>query len=77
VAPADEVRAPLAIKALLAFFMESTFLGLWIFGWDRLPGRVHAASMWLVAIGTIGSFGSLASRGTAEFRFTFMPVAAW
>jgi cytochrome d ubiquinol oxidase subunit I len=44
--------APLAIEALLAFFLESTFLGLWIFGWDRLSGRVHNACMWLTAIGT-------------------------
>ena len=48
----DVFGAPLAIEGLLAFFMESTFLGLWIFGWDRLPKRVHAACMWLVAIGT-------------------------
>ncbi|HTR94800.1 MAG TPA: cytochrome ubiquinol oxidase subunit I [Trebonia sp.] len=45
--------APLAIEALLAFFLESTFLGLWIFGWDRLPGRVHVACMWIAATGTL------------------------
>jgi cytochrome bd ubiquinol oxidase subunit I len=45
--------APLAIEALLAFFMESTFLGLWIFGWDRLPPKVHAATMWIAATGTL------------------------
>ena len=33
----DIFGAPLAIEGLLAFFLESTFLGLWIFGWDRLP----------------------------------------
>ncbi|NUR93810.1 MAG: cytochrome ubiquinol oxidase subunit I, partial [Kribbellaceae bacterium] len=44
--------APLAIEGLLAVFLESTFLGLWIFGWDRLPKKVHLASIWLVAIGT-------------------------
>ena len=44
--------APLAFEALLAFFMESTFLGLWIFGWDRLSGRLHNLCMWLVAFGT-------------------------
>ena len=44
--------APLAIEALLAFFLESTFLGLWIFGWDRLPARLHNACMWIVAVGT-------------------------
>ena len=45
--------APLAIEALLAFFLESTFLGLWIFGWDRLPARVHVACMWIAATGTL------------------------
>ncbi len=45
--------APLAIEALLAFFLESTFLGLWIFGWDRLPPRVHNACMWIAATGTL------------------------
>ena len=39
----DVFGAPLAIEALLAFFLESTFLGLWIFGWDRLPKKVHLA----------------------------------
>jgi len=45
--------APLAIEALLAFFLESTFLGLWIFGWDRLGPRLHAACIWLAATGTL------------------------
>ncbi|MGK2348781.1 cytochrome ubiquinol oxidase subunit I [Actinomyces sp. W5033] len=44
--------APLAFEALLAFFMESTFLGLWIFGWDRLSGRLHNLCIWMVALGT-------------------------
>ncbi|MGE3275538.1 MAG: cytochrome ubiquinol oxidase subunit I [Vicinamibacterales bacterium] len=48
----DVFGAPLAIEALLAFFLESTFLGLWIFGWERLPKRLHLASIWLVAIGS-------------------------
>jgi cytochrome d ubiquinol oxidase subunit I len=48
----DVFGAPLAIEALLAFFMESTFLGVWIFGWDRLPKTIHAATFWLVAIGS-------------------------
>ena len=39
----DVFGAPLAMEGLLAFFLESTFLGLWIFGWDRLPKRVHLA----------------------------------
>jgi cytochrome d ubiquinol oxidase subunit I len=48
----DIFGAPLALEALLAFFLESTFLGLWIFGWDRLPKKVHLLSVWLVAIGS-------------------------
>lgn len=41
---------PLAVEALVSFFMESTFLGIWIFGWNRLPKKVHLACIWLVAI---------------------------
>jgi cytochrome d ubiquinol oxidase subunit I len=48
----DVFGAPLAVEALLAFFLESTFLGVWIFGWERLSPRAHAWAMWLVAIGT-------------------------
>jgi cytochrome d ubiquinol oxidase subunit I len=48
----DVFGAPLALEALLAFFLESTFLGLWIFGWDRLPKKAHLLSVWLVAIGS-------------------------
>src|SRR6201992_353766 len=49
----DIFGAPLAIEGLLAFFLESTFLGLWIFGWNRLPKKVHLATIWLASIGTI------------------------
>lgn len=49
----DIFGAPLAIEALLAFFLESVFLGVWIFGWDRLPRGLHLASIWLVAIGAV------------------------
>jgi len=49
----DIFGAPLAMEGLLAFFLESTFLGLWIFGWDRLPRRIHLACVWLVAFGTL------------------------
>ena len=49
----DIFGAPLAIEGLLAFFLESTFLGLWIFGWDKLPRGLHAGCMWLVHIGTL------------------------
>ena len=48
----DIFGAPLAIEALLAFFLESTFIGIWIFGWDRISPKLHAAAMWLVAIGS-------------------------
>ena len=49
----DVFGAPLAMEGLLAFFLESTFLGLWIFGWDRLPKRVHLATIWAAAFGTM------------------------
>lgn len=49
----DVFGAPLAIEALLAFFLESTFLGLWIFGWERLPKKIHLAAIWAAAIGTM------------------------
>ena len=48
----DIFGAPLAIEALLAFFMESTFLGVWIFGEGKIPEKVHLASIWLAAIGS-------------------------
>jgi cytochrome d ubiquinol oxidase subunit I len=44
--------APLAIEGLAAFFLEATFLGVWIFGWNRLSPRVHLATIWLAALGT-------------------------
>ena len=49
----DIFGAPLAVEGLVAFFLESTFLGLWIFGWDRLSPRLHVATAWLVSLGTI------------------------
>jgi len=48
----DIFGAPLAIEGLMAFFLESTFVGLFIFGWDRLPKLGHLAVTWLVAIGS-------------------------
>jgi cytochrome d ubiquinol oxidase subunit I len=48
----DVFGVPLAIEALLAFFLESTFLGIWIFGWDRISKGLHLATIWLVAIGS-------------------------
>jgi len=44
--------APLAMEGLAAFFLESTFLGLWLFGWDKLSRRVHLLTIWLVAVGS-------------------------
>ncbi len=44
--------APLAMEGLGAFFLESTFLGLWLFGWDKLPRRVHLATIWAVSLGS-------------------------
>jgi cytochrome d ubiquinol oxidase subunit I len=49
----DIFGAPLALEGLLAFFLESTFLGLWIFGWDRLGPKLHLAMIWLAASGTV------------------------
>jgi cytochrome d ubiquinol oxidase subunit I len=49
----DIFGAPLALEALIAFFLESTFLGLWIFGWDRLSKGVHLVTIWLASIGTV------------------------
>jgi cytochrome d ubiquinol oxidase subunit I len=51
----DIFGAPLAMEGLLAFFLESTFLGLWIFGWDRLSRKMHVATIWMAAFGTLFS----------------------
>jgi cytochrome d ubiquinol oxidase subunit I len=48
----DIFGAPLAIEALLAFYLESVFLGIWIFGWDRVSKRLHAVVIWMVALGS-------------------------
>jgi cytochrome bd ubiquinol oxidase subunit I len=58
----DVFGAPLAMEGLLAFFLESTFLGLWIFGWGRLSPRLHLATIWLAAIGSnVSAFFILAA----------------
>ena len=49
----DVFGAPLAMEGLAAFFLESTFLGVWVFGWGRLKPSMHLASIWLVAIGAM------------------------
>ncbi len=48
----DIFGAPLAMEGLIAFFLESTFIGLWIFGWGRLSPRLHLLTIWLTAVGT-------------------------
>ncbi len=48
----DVFGAPLAFEGLLAFFLEATFIGLWIFGWNRLSPKVHLLTIWATAIGT-------------------------
>ncbi len=45
--------APLAMEGLAAFFLESTFLGLWLFGWDKLPRLVHLLTIWAVSLGSV------------------------
>src|ERR1044072_6536767 len=51
----DVFGAPLAMEGLAAFFLESVFLGVWLFGWDRLSRWVHLATIWAVAVGGVGS----------------------
>ena len=47
----DVFGAPLAMEGLAAFFLESTFLGLWLFGWNVLPPRIHLLTIWLMFAG--------------------------
>ncbi|MCI2958806.1 cytochrome ubiquinol oxidase subunit I [Agromyces atrinae] len=49
----DVFGAPLALEGLLAFFFEATFIGLWIFGWDKLPRKLHLATIWATAVGSV------------------------
>ena len=49
----DVFGAPLALEGLLAFFLEASFIGLWIFGWDKLPRGIHLATIWATAVGSI------------------------
>ncbi len=51
----DIFGAPLAMEGLLAFFLESTFLGIWIFGWDKLSKKMHLATIWMASFGTLFS----------------------
>lgn len=51
----DVFGAPLAFEGITAFFLEATFIGLWIFGWDKLPKGLHLATIWLTTVGSIAS----------------------
>jgi cytochrome d ubiquinol oxidase subunit I len=51
----DVFGAPLAFEGITAFFLEATFIGLWIFGWDKLPKGLHLATIWLTAVGSVAS----------------------
>jgi cytochrome bd ubiquinol oxidase subunit I len=51
----DIFGAPLAMEGLFAFFLEATFIGVWIFGWNRVSKGVHLAAAWLTSIATIAS----------------------
>jgi cytochrome d ubiquinol oxidase subunit I len=58
----DIFGAPLAMEALTAFYLESVFIGVWIFGWDRISPKLHLASIWLVAFATnLSAFWILAA----------------
>ena len=48
----DIFGAPLAIEATVAFFLESVFIGVWVFGWSKISRNMHAASIWIVAVAT-------------------------
>ncbi|KUE79394.1 cytochrome d terminal oxidase subunit 1 [Aeromonas schubertii] len=75
----DIFGAPLAIEGLMAFFLESTFVGMFFFGWDRLSKTQHLAATWLMALGTnLSALWILVANGWmqnpvgAEFNFESM-----
>jgi cytochrome d ubiquinol oxidase subunit I len=49
----DIFGSPLAMEGLIAFFLESTFIGVWVFGWGRISSKLHLLAAWLTAIGTV------------------------
>jgi len=72
----DIFGAPLAVEALMAFFMESTFLGVWIFGWDRAPKKLHLASIWLAALGSnLSALWILLANGFMQHPVGFDPAS--
>src|SRR5256885_676499 len=73
----DIFGAPLAFEGLIAFFFESTFIGLWIFGWSRLPRLVHLACIWVVAIAAVvGLFFTGDTQGKLMFVQQSMKMAS-
>ncbi len=73
----DVFGAPLAMEGILAFFLESTFLGLWIFGWDKLSRRTHLACLWAAAIGTnLSAFFILAANSWMQHPVGYVLDAA-
>ena len=68
----DVFGAPLAIEAMIAFFLEATFIGLWIFGWDRLPKLAHLVSIWMVGLATnLSAFFILAANSWMQHPVGF------
>ncbi|MDX2376858.1 cytochrome ubiquinol oxidase subunit I [Microbacterium sp. LRZ72] len=72
----DVFGAPLAFEGLMAFFFEATFIGLWIFGWDRLPRLLHLLSMWMVVLGsTLSAYFILAANAFMQNPVGFQMAA--
>jgi cytochrome d ubiquinol oxidase subunit I len=60
----------LAIEATVAFFLESTFLAVWVFGWDRISPKIHVASIWIVALaGNLSAFWILAANAWMQHQW--------
>jgi len=73
----DIFGAPLAVEGLASFFLESTFLGLWIFGWDRLSRGLHLTTIWIASIGTmLSAYFILAANSFMQHPvgYTYNPV---
>ena len=72
----DVFGGPLAMEGLAAFFLESTFLGLWLFGWDRLSRRVHLVCIWMVALGaTLSAAFIMAANSWMQHPVGYAPGA--
>src|SRR5580693_649629 len=69
--------APLAMEGLAAFFLESTFLGLWLFGWDKLSRRVHLLAIWAVAVGYVINARTHQPQLTDIWAVLTNPVFLW